>query len=146
MSDRLPIGYNPDTGVAKYWHDAAGGDWAQESVQDCTDILEHNKVLSNHKSTYLPDGEGQLQARIPFIIIDKWRHDYGIDYFNPDHDDAVERLLDSSEWRYLRVDGVKNSNVSMSGITIGAGSPIFDPPQRDANAILASDGLPMRTS
>ena len=46
-----------------------------------------------------------MVARIPLIIVAKWRHELGVDYFNPDHQDKVDRLLNDPDWRWLRTDG-----------------------------------------
>ena len=47
-------------------------------------------------------GHGRL---IPLIIIEKWRNELGVDYWNPDHQDRIDRLLADPEWRWLRTDG-----------------------------------------
>lgn len=131
MSGR-PLGYDPLTGIAKYWHETSDGDWAQEMVQDCTDILDHNKRIANHGTPWDgPEREWLLEARIPHIIIEHWRHKYGFDYYSQDpevQNYVSNRLLNSNEWRYLRVDGNKNHNVSMSGVRIGPEMPIFEAP------------------
>ena len=31
-----------------------------------------------------------MVARIPLIIIAKWRNELGVDYWNPDHQDKVD--------------------------------------------------------
>ena len=45
-----------------------------------------------------------MVARIPLIIIEKWRNELGVDYWNPDHQDRIDRLLNDPEWRWLRTD------------------------------------------
>jgi hypothetical protein len=35
-------------------------------------------------------------------IVEKWQNELGVDVFNPDHKEAVRRLLNSSEYLYLR--------------------------------------------
>jgi hypothetical protein len=45
-----------------------------------------------------------MVARIPLIIVEKWRNELGVDYWNPDHQDKVDALLNSNEWRWLRTD------------------------------------------
>jgi hypothetical protein len=41
-------------------------------------------------------------ASIPNSIVEKWRTELGVDIYNPDHFPAVRRLLNSSEYLYLR--------------------------------------------
>jgi hypothetical protein len=105
MTKRL-LGYDSLSGLAKWWHEDGEGNWAQEVVQDNDALLDANKVAQNHCDTRMREGTARLVARIPYSVIYKWRVDYGIDYFDPDP--AVQRkvddLLNSNEWRYLRVD------------------------------------------
>ena len=133
-----------DGGVAKVFHRLHDGDWAYETVQDCDPILDLNKETANHHEGNVADW-GKLTHRIPLIMFDKWQRELGIDYWNPDHADAVERLLASSDYEWLRATK-KNSNVSYSGITIGKEAPVFQAPKVDKTKVLASDGTPMVAS
>jgi hypothetical protein len=99
------LGFDPDTGLAKWWHEDGEGNWAQEIVQDNTALLDANKEAQNHCDTHFPDRSVKLVARIPYSVIYTWMVKYGVDYWNPDHQDKVDSLLNSSEWRYLRTDG-----------------------------------------
>jgi hypothetical protein len=42
-------------------------------------------------------------ASIPTVVQLKWLTEYGVDLTNKDHMPAVKRLLNSDEWRYLKV-------------------------------------------
>lgn len=103
---RLPYGNDTLSGLAKFWHEDGEGNWAVESVQDVTAVLDANKEAQNHCSTFNDARDWKLVARIPLIIIDKWRNELGIDYWSndPDMQRKVDDLLNSSEWRYLRTD------------------------------------------
>ncbi|MEA2807644.1 MAG: hypothetical protein QOJ17_1785, partial [Rhodospirillaceae bacterium] len=59
----------------------------------------------NHCDPYNGERDVRMVARIPLIIIEKWRNELGVDYWNPDHQDKVDRLLADPEWRWLRTDG-----------------------------------------
>lgn len=131
-------------GIKKVWHDLHDGGWAYETVQDCTPILDANKEVQNHGVAQR--GDWRMSHRIPLILFLKWRQDYGIDYWDPNHAKAVERLLDSSDWQYLRVDGNKNHNVSYSGVKVGADTPIFQAPKWKAGTVFGSDGTPMQAA
>lgn len=73
------------------------------AVQDCTSLIDANKALQNSGGTgWSEDKTFRHIARVPTIIQIKWLNEYGIDIHNPDHADGVTRLLNSSEWRYLR--------------------------------------------
>lgn len=104
MSGRRPLGYNPDTGMMSYWHDDGEGGWAEEQQQHTETLLDLNKAASNHCNPYNAGRDVRMRARIPLIIIAKWQNELGVDYWNPDHQAKVDRLLDDPEWAYLRTD------------------------------------------
>ena len=133
-----------DAGITKYFHRTHDGDWVHETIQDVQPILDANKEAANHCNPFNASRDLQMVARIPLILVAKWRNELGIDYWNPDHQEAVDRLLESSDWRWLRVDGLRNNNVSMSDIKIGRETPIFQAPKVSPGAILGSDGTPMQ--
>jgi hypothetical protein len=105
MTKRLLAWDGDPDGTAKYWHEDSEG-WAVETVQDATALLDMNKEAQNHADTRFMDRSAKLVARIPFIIIEKWRNELGIDYWSrdPDMQRKVDDLLNSSEWRWLRTD------------------------------------------
>lgn len=147
MSKRLLGWDGTEHGMATWWHENGEDDgWSVEYVQDTADLLDLNKEAQNHCNPWNADRDVRMVARIPLIVITKWRNELGIDYWNPDHQDAVNRLLDSSDWRWLRVDGSRNNNVSMSGITIGAADPVLQAPKVSPTAVLGADGTPMQAA
>ncbi len=64
--------------------------------------LEANKALYSMNDGYSPSRELRRAASIPMAIVEKWKNELGVDVFNPDHLPAVRRLLNSSEYLYLR--------------------------------------------
>jgi hypothetical protein len=96
------IDYNPDTGIEKLFHRLHDGDWAYETRQDVESILDFNKWSQNHNHGWNADRSARHVASIPLIFIQQWYDKYGIDYWNPDHQDKVDALLNSSEWKWLR--------------------------------------------
>ena len=104
MSRRL-IGWNHETGVAHWWLEDGEGNWAQQSFQHTEALIDLNREAQSHCA---PDNAGRdmrLVARIPVIIVAKWRNELGVDYFDPDHQAKVDALLNDPEWRWLRTDG-----------------------------------------
>lgn len=74
-----------------------------KTVEDVEPALDHNKALYNESDGgWSPTKEWRRVASIPASIILKWKVELGIDVFNPNHKLAVQRLLNSSEWLYLR--------------------------------------------
>jgi hypothetical protein len=68
-------------------------------------LLDLNKEAQNHCDPYNGERDVRMVARIPLIVIAKWRNELGVDYWNPDHQDKVDELLNSTDWRWLRTDG-----------------------------------------
>ena len=69
--------------------------------EDVEPLLDRNKELENHHSSG-PMGEMCHVASIPVSVQLKWFVDKGVDVLNPDHKQAVAKLLDDPEWRYLK--------------------------------------------
>jgi hypothetical protein len=104
MSKRL-LDWNRQSGVASWWHQDGEGNWSEEAVQRAAPILDLNKEAANHCDPYNAERDVRMVARIPLIIIAKWRNELGVDYWNPDHQAKVDRLLNDPEWKWLRTDG-----------------------------------------
>jgi hypothetical protein len=82
--------------------DTADGGLVIHRQQDVTDILEENKRLFNYNSGYNKSGSMKRAASIPMIIVEKWQRELGVNAMDPNDWPAVKKLLNSSEWRYLR--------------------------------------------
>ena len=107
MSQRL-LGFDPATGRAQWWLDDGEGNWAQKSSQVVAPLLDLNKEAQNHCDPYNGARDVRMVARIPLIVIAKWRNELGVDYWNPDHQDKVDALLNDADWRWLRTDGASH--------------------------------------
>ena len=109
------LDHDPLTGRQTWYHSDGedGKAFYIEEIQDVSPIIEMNKAIQNHHNggamgmnQIFKDGakKGWAHvARIPDLIIHKWKVDYGIDVFNKNHIKAVRKLLNDPEWRYLRV-------------------------------------------
>lgn len=74
-----------------------------ERVQDVEPFLDANKADYNSGATgYTRSRAMKHVASIPPIVAELWLNTYGVDVFNKNHTEAVRRLLNSNEWRYLR--------------------------------------------
>lgn len=74
-----------------------------QSVQDETPIIENNKRLQNDgHDGYSPSREMRRVASIPLVLIEKWMREEGINFFDRNHWPAIQRKLNSSEYRWLR--------------------------------------------
>lgn len=98
------VDHYADGQITKLFHRLHDGDWAYETIQDCESIFDANKEAQQHCSTWSADRSMRLDARIPLIFRQKWMDIYGVDFLDndPDVQDRVDRILDSSEWRWMR--------------------------------------------
>lgn len=99
------IDHDPFTGVSTFMEYHADTDMTIVGrIQDVEPILERNKAMQNDVD-YSRKGIAESwwhEARIPNIVIEKWRKDYGVDVLNKDHIKKVKNLLNSPEWKYLK--------------------------------------------
>lgn len=90
-------------GVRK-WLRSTGDDHGSVEVRyegfDAQPIVEANKRAQNEGF----DRRADLwhAASIPTSVMYKWLVDHGVNAWNPAHMDAVKKLLNSSEYNYLK--------------------------------------------
>jgi hypothetical protein len=73
-------------------------------VADVSSLIEQNKRFQNDGSDGYNKARDMVhQAHIPIDVIYLWMTKYGVNVFDKDHMPAVKRLLNSNEWRFLRV-------------------------------------------
>jgi hypothetical protein len=96
---------DPDTGAVETFEYDEGEDKAYiHRVADVSPIIEDNKRRANDGTEgYNKERDMVLQARIPTDVIYLWLTRYGVNVFDKNHMPAVKRLLNSNEFRYLRV-------------------------------------------
>lgn len=93
---------DPLSGIAQYFGVDADG---QEYIIDRINRDETRATLDRNKAL---EGAGmgkdmRLAASIPPEVQFEWLDRHGIEFWNPAHKDGVKRLLNSNEYRYLRV-------------------------------------------
>ena len=65
-------------------------------------ILDQNqRELNWHATGRIPAGWVKV-ASVPFWLIEHWKNTEGLDYFNPDHRDALFLKYNSNEYSKLR--------------------------------------------
>lgn len=79
-----------------------------ERVQDVEPYLDANKAAYNEVSSWRPfaGADGRMVADIPNVIIEQWIRKHGFNIFNeqaPDYQKRLRQLLNSNEYRFLRV-------------------------------------------
>ena len=104
MSDWELIDVNRDAGYRTYL--GAGDEPDSVLVRHEFDprhtkaILDQNKEAANHTSGRM--GDMAKVASIPTSVAYEWITKFGVNLWNPQHQDAVKRLLNSSDYRYLK--------------------------------------------
>jgi hypothetical protein len=116
MSFDVPQGFKHfhSTRMGTHWFIRAsefpGGEPDYLMVQDTEASLDRNVAMANHNDGWSVDGNGKTDkllrrcATVPFVVMEKWKQELGVDYrsTDPDQQVAVNRLLDSSDWQKLR--------------------------------------------
>lgn len=103
MGDERLLDYDPHTGM-KTWFSSSdddGGTWNLRYEQDVSPLLDANKEAQ--AESWDRRSEMWHAASIPNVVLMEWITKHGIEYFNPNHKEGVKRLLNSDEYRYLRV-------------------------------------------
>lgn len=89
-------------GVRKWLSSNEDGDvQVRYEGHDVQPILDHNKAMQNE--SHDKRSEMWHAAKIPASVMYEWLVKYGVNAWNPAHMDAVKKLLNSSDYRYLRV-------------------------------------------
>lgn len=102
MSERL-LDYDPLTGVKTWFSssDEDGGTWNLRYEQDASPILDRNKEMQ--AESFDKRSEMWHAASVPNVVLMEWLVKHGVRYWDKNHAPAVKRLLNSDEYRYLRV-------------------------------------------
>jgi hypothetical protein len=94
---------DPSTGaVEHYGYDAGADRCIIRRSWDVTPVIEANKRSQLDNDGWNKDRSMRLAARIPPDVQYEWLTKYGVRAWDKNHKPAVIRLLNSSEWRYLR--------------------------------------------
>jgi hypothetical protein len=98
---------DPVTGaVTTFEYDEAEDRAVIKKAVDVEPILDLNQRLRSGDGGYTGWTKGRMfrhAASIPIEVVEMWRIDYGVDATRREHWPAVRRLLNSNEWRKLRV-------------------------------------------
>lgn len=80
---------------------ARNGELTVYREQDTTPYLEANK---RERNDFQAKRGARLRkvAEIPNIVAEKWMRELGVNIFNQNHAPAVQRLLNSNEYAFLR--------------------------------------------
>lgn len=100
MSEQL-FDYDPLTGMREWFSTDQDGNSFIRYEQDAAPILDYNKEMQ--ADGFDKRADYWHAAKIPAIVIMEWLTKYGVNIYDKNHSDGVKRLLNSDEYRYLRV-------------------------------------------
>lgn len=105
MSSR-ELSYDPITKTRRLFHTDNDGNYAIETRQDVTDVLETNKALhamTDERARWSDAGAGTLIGSIPMSVYTQLQRDGVIDAEGGVHDDArLLKWLSDPEHKYFR--------------------------------------------
>lgn len=96
--------YDPLTGITEeFYHNSEEGTITIRRLQDVESQLSENKeMFNNHNRASYSDSKGQhLVARIPIVIVEKWK-EQGFDWYKST-DKERRAWLDKPENAFLKV-------------------------------------------
>jgi len=95
--------YDPLTGITrKFEYDHVTDGIRISSFQDCTSLIEHNErqvIEADH--TQQIKNDWIKYASVPYVVIEKWKREYGVNFFSPDPAEfkKVMMMINSRDWR-----------------------------------------------
>jgi hypothetical protein len=90
-------------GVAKHIRGLDDGSVdVKHTFLNSSSIIDANKRAQiDSMNTRMGDGLEKV-ASIPMTVVYEWIRDHGVNLYDPNHRQGVERLLNSSDYRYLK--------------------------------------------
>lgn len=102
MPDELLLDHDPISGMTEWISaDEETGETFIRYEQDVSPILDYNKEMQ--AESFDKRSDMWHAAKVPNVVAMEWLTKYGVQMWNPAHKDGVRKLLNSSEYRYLRV-------------------------------------------
>lgn len=98
---RRVLSHDPESGLSQIAHIDDDGCVTVETAQDAEPGLARNREEARDPERQKGDARWRV-ASIPAVIVVKWLNEHGVNVFDPEHGDAVERLLNDRDWRWLR--------------------------------------------
>lgn len=105
MTERL-LDHDPAIGLKTWFSTSDNEDtWHVRYEQDTAPVLDANK--SQEADGFDRRADMWHAARIPASVIMLWINKHGVNIYDPNHKEAVRKLLNDPEYRYLRTGNFK---------------------------------------
>ena len=106
MSNWELIDYNPHNGLRKYLGDNPDDPDGvlvryEQDASAVQEIIDRNKAVQ--ADSWNKKDDMWHAAHVPVGVMYEWKVKHGVDAWDPNHAAGVRRLLNSNEYRYLRV-------------------------------------------
>ena len=99
------LDYDPITGVTT-WHeyDHLTRQTTIAETQDVSAAIEYSRNKANDEDASRKGRKAEWWhvATIPIGVQYKWLREHGVNIYDPSHSQRVTKLLNDSDWRYLR--------------------------------------------
>lgn len=95
------------------------------TVQDCTNILEENKLKRLTDDGYTKDRTMKRVATVPLVIVEKIINDEGWNMMDPNNSDRLLQFLDKPEWSYLKTADGKVSRKPLRTYCRASTTPVY---------------------
>ena len=91
-----------EAGIRWFLREDENGDVHIGSTQDVNPVLEANMAVANHSDGWSHDKTFRHIGRVPLGLIEVWKNEDGIDFYDENCAQEVLRRLNSSEYHKLR--------------------------------------------
>jgi hypothetical protein len=103
MSDWELLSHDTSLGVRKY---IQADQHVEDAVRVMTAFDDPDTLIDANKAAQAentgPMGDMAHAASIPVCVMYEWLDKFGVNAWNPNHMDGVKKLLNSSDYRYLK--------------------------------------------
>ena len=101
MADERLLDHCEITGEKQWFSTDEDGNSFVRYEQDVTGTLDYNK--EQQANGFDKRADEWHAAKIPNVIMYEWMNKFGVEFWNPAHQDGVRKLLNHPDYRYLRV-------------------------------------------
>ena len=91
-----------EQGISHYLVEDDQGIAHFKAVGETDPVIERNKAMLTHNDGYTPSREMRRVASIPYILINKWIVEEGVNVLDPANADFLKKKLNDPDYAFLR--------------------------------------------